>query len=129
MCQNRRTKKKISFSYMHLICDYTLICTIATNRNNEQISCVLNRARESNKNFFCQLSETHFRSKQKLTFVKIYQEEEEEVMCLKKRKQLYTTSLFESVFLKKVIFESSVDLISMEILNQANMYLEKHISI
>lgn len=39
--------------------------------------------------------------------------------------ELYTTSLFELVFQKKGIFEFSVDLVVVVVLNQANMFLIK----
>jgi sensor c-di-GMP phosphodiesterase-like protein len=90
------------------------------NRNSEHISCFRNRENNKKKTF-CQSTETHFRKEIKLIFDELYQEE---IMYLKKSK-LYTTSLFESAFLKKqVSCKFFVDLMLMIILNQANIYLK-----
>jgi hypothetical protein len=70
------------------------MATKKRNRNNEHISYFINR--ENNKKN-CQSTEIDFRKETKLIFVELYQEE---IMYLKKSK-LYTTSLFESAFLKK----------------------------
>jgi len=101
MYVSREKKKNILVMFLYI--------SMYDNRNNEHISCFINRAREKRIT-------KKILSIDRNTFFELYQE----VMCLKNK--LYTTSLFESVFLKKVIFESFVDLMLMVILNQANMY-------
>jgi len=79
-------KKSISWSCLHLIYDYTLVCTIAKKeRNSTLVSCFINRKRERKKEEFVNRQKHILEKEIKLTFVELYLEE---VMCLKENKEI-----------------------------------------